>query len=141
MKIWITRILVLLFLLALAPASRWLQWTLSTTFGAGDDEITRFYINYMVTALPTLAGFLIVGLGLWWLRGLLSNKAVMVSISTLVIAFGLLNFAAEILLESKPKPFGDDNYHRTPYPYIEFKGSFESGKHNELGYGGKIPGV
>jgi hypothetical protein len=57
----------------------------------------------------------------------------------LLMTFGVLNFATEVLIESSPKPNGDDNDHRAPYPFIEFKGSFQYGKHNELGYGGKVP--
>lgn len=141
MKIWFKRILALAFLLALAPVARWAEWTLSTSFGAGDGEINRFYINYMVEALPTFTGITIVSLCLWWLRKpVFDNKALMASICSVLIVFGLLNFGAEIFLKARPKPAGDDTDHRAPYPYIEFKGSYESGKHNELGYGGKIPG-
>jgi hypothetical protein len=65
MKIWIYRTLVLLFLLALAPVARRLQRLLSNEFGAGDGEILRFAIDHLVIALPTLSGFLVVGLCLW----------------------------------------------------------------------------
>jgi hypothetical protein len=139
MKIWFRRALVLLFLVALVPTARWLQWMLSDSFGDGDGVITDFAINHAVAALPTLIGFLIVSLCLWWLRGHFSNRKVMLSLITLLMVFGVLNFAAEILVESRPQPDADDNDHRVPYPYIEFKGSFHSGKHNELGYGGKVP--
>jgi len=139
MKTWFLKILILAFLVVLGPLAKWLQWTLSTTFGRGDGEISSFYINYAVPALPTLCGFLIVGLCLWWFRRQLSSKALIYSLSTLIITFGLLNFAAEIFLAKIPKPNGDDHDHRQPYPFIEFKGSFKSGKHNVFGYGGKVP--
>jgi len=139
MKIWVKRALVLLILAALAPAARWSERMLSNLFGAGDGEITRFAINHAVAALPTLIGFLIVSLCLWWLRERLSNKKVMLSLCTLLMVFGILNFAAEILIVTRPRPNGDDHEHRVPHPFIEFKGSFQSGKHNSLGYGGKIP--
>ena len=139
MKTWILRVLILVFLVVLGPLAKWLQWTLSTSFGRGDGEISSFYINYAVPALPTLCGFLIVGLCLWWFRRQLSSKALIYSLSTIIITFGLLNFAAEIFLAKLPKPNGDDHDHRQPYPFIEFKGSFKSGKHNVLGYGGKVP--
>ncbi len=54
------------------------------------------------------------------------------------IALDLLNFAADIFLAKMPKSEGDDHDHRQPYPFIEFKGSFKSGKHNVIGYGGKV---
>jgi hypothetical protein len=56
-----------------------------------------------------------------------------------VAVFGALNFAAEIAITSAPKPRGDDNLHRFPYPYIQFKGASASGEHNRLGYGGPVP--
>jgi hypothetical protein len=140
MKIWISRALVLLFLVALAPAARWLQSMLSHSFGDGDGVISDFAINHAVAALPTLIGFLIASLCLWWLHKHFSNKKLILSLCTLLIVFSVLNFAAEILVQSRPKPDGDDKDHRVAHPYIEFKGSFQSGKHNELGYGGKVPG-
>ena len=140
MKIWIKRVLVLLVLAASAPAARYLEWTLSYSFGAGDGNISRFGINHAVAALPTLIAFLIFSLCLWWVREHLSNKKLILSVCMLLMVFGGLNFAAEILLESRPKPNGDDYEHRVPHPFIEFKGSFKSGKHNQLGYGGKVPG-
>ena len=89
MKIWVKRALVLLILAALAPAARWSERMLSNLFGAGDGEITRFAINHAVAALPTLIGFLIVSLCLWWLRERLSNKKVMLSLCTLLMVFGI----------------------------------------------------
>lgn len=139
MKTWAWRLLVLLLLAALAPAARWLQWELSASFGAGDGEISRFAIRHFVNALPALCGFIIASLMLWWLRRQLASKYVLASICTLLLMFGVLNFTAAVFLESRPKPGGDDLAHRAPFPYIEFKGSFRSGKHNALGYGGKVP--
>lgn len=139
MKIWIRRALLLLFLLALPPAASWLQRMVSNAFGDGDGVISDFAISHAVAALPTLVGFLLVSLCLWWWRKHFSSEKLMLSFCTLLIVFGVLNFAAEIFLESRPKPVGDDNDHRAAYPYIEFKGSFQSGKHNKLGYGGKVP--
>ena len=139
MKIWAWRFLILLFVSLLAPAARWLQWQLSASFGAGDGEISRFAIKHFVNELPTLCGFVIVSLILWWLRGHLSNKYVMPSICTFLLMFGVFNYTAAVFLESRPKPGGDDHDHRTAYPFIEFKGSFQSGKHNAIGYGGKVP--
>ena len=139
MKIWIKRALLLLFLVALAPAARWLQRMLSYSFGDGDGVISDFAINHAVAALPTLIALLIVSLCLWWLRKHLSSTKMILSLCTLLVLFGVLNFAAEIFLQSRPRSIGDDNDHRVAYPYIEFKGSFQSGKHNELGYGGKVP--
>lgn len=139
MKIWVKRVLALLVLAALAPAARRLEWMLSYLFGSGNGEISRFAINHAVAALPTLIGFLVVSLCLWWSREHLASKKVMFSICTLLMVFGLLNFAAEILIVATPRPNGDDHEHRVPHPFIEFKGSSRSGKHNALGYGGKVP--
>ena len=139
MKTWAWRFLILLFVSVLAPAARWLQWQLSASFGAGDGEISRFAIKHLVNGLPTLCGFIIASLILWWLREYLSNKYVLPSICTFLLMFGVLNYTAAVFLESRPKKGGDDHDHRIPYPFIEFKGSFQSGKHNALGYGGKVP--
>lgn len=139
MKIWTWRFLILLLVSVLAPAARWLQWQLSDAFGAGDGEISRFAIKHFVNELPTLCGFIIASLMLWWLREHLFNKYVIPSICTFLLMFGVLNYTAAVFLESRPKPGGDDLDHRTPYPFIEFKGSSQSGKHNALGYGGKVP--
>jgi hypothetical protein len=139
MKIWIKRALILLFLAALAPAARWSQRALSHSFGDGDGVISDFAINHVVTALPTLVAFMIVSLCLWWLRVCLSDRRWMLSLCAVLSAFGVLNFAAEVFVRSRPKPVGDDNDDRVAYPYIEFKGSFQSGKHNALGYGGRVP--
>lgn len=139
MTSWILRAVVVAFLVLLGPGAQWAERTLSHAFGTGDGEISRFGINHAVDALPVLCIFLLVALLLRWARNLRVSSKWIVFLSMSIAVVGLLNFAAAIILESRPRPIGDDHVHRLPFPYIEFKGSAASGKHNELGYGGPVP--
>jgi lysophospholipase L1-like esterase len=136
---WILRTAVVAFFLLLGPVARWAERTLSHTFGTGDGEISRFGINHAIDALPVLSIFLLVALLSWWSRHLRVSSKWIAFLSTSIAVVGILNFAAAIVLDSKPRPIGDDHVHRLPFPYIEFKGSAASGKHNQLGYGGPVP--
>ena len=131
------RILALMFLLGLAPAARWLEWKISTSFGTGDGEIARFGISHGVAALPALVAVLILSLCLWWFRTFSRN--LVLSVCVALVGFGLLNFAAEIIIASRPGGIGDQKAYRAPHPYIEFKGSPQIEGNNALGYGGKVP--
>jgi lysophospholipase L1-like esterase len=136
-KTGIGRILALMFLLALPPAARWLEWTISTSFGTGDGEIARFGISHAVAALPALVAVLIFSLCLWWFRNF--SKNLVLSVCVALVCGGLLNFAAEVIIESRPGGIGDQKAYRALYPYIGFKGSPQIEDNNALGYGGKVP--
>jgi len=133
------RTIILLLILALVPLAQGLQWSLDAAFGDGSGEISAFGINHAVSALPGLVLFSIASLLIWWLRVFYARERWIMAICLVVVLFGFLNFAAEILIAGRDKPIGDDQDHRKPYPFIEFKGDPRSGEHNALGYGGPVP--
>ena len=138
MSSWIKKIIILGALVASVPVARGMQRFLSS-LRDGDGEISAFAINHMVAALPTLVAFCVVGLLVWWLRGLFAKEKLLLTVCYAIVIFGALNFAAQVVLESREVPESDDTRNRVAHPYIQFKGSAGTGGHNKLGYGGEMP--